>query len=68
MNADDPLAVRLTAYLDVLLIWASMFERILEKFETKECINFNIMARSEALAMGMTNLIGLTANPQGPNA
>lgn len=63
LNANDPLAVRLTAYLDVLLVFSSMFERVLEKFESNKFANFNILSRSEALSQVMTNIIGLTANP-----
>lgn len=35
LSANNPLAMRLTSYLDVLHVWANMFERVLEKFESK---------------------------------
>lgn len=35
LSANNPLAMRLTGYLDVLHVWASMFERVLEKFESR---------------------------------
>ena len=54
--------MNLTGYLDVLLIWSSMFERVLEKFESKQYANYTSFARSEALGTAMASIIGLTAN------
>ena len=62
LSANNPLAMRLTSYLDVLHVWANMFERVLEKFESRQYANYTFFARSEALSSVMASLIGLTAN------
>ena len=61
-SADDPIAVRLMAQLDVLQAWASMFSRMIEVFESRNYDNFDVLIRSEDLASVLVAIIALTAN------
>jgi len=62
IEASDPVALRLMGQLDVLNAWASMFTRLIERFESKQYENFDVMIRSEDLASVQLALIALTAN------
>ena len=61
-SADDPIAMRLMAQLDVLQAWASMFSRMIEVFESRNYDNFDVLIRSEDLASVLVAIIALTAN------
>ena len=67
LSTSNPIAVRLMGYLDVLLTWATIFERLLDKFESKQYEKYNFFSRSDALASSMVAIIGLTANHNAVN-
>ena len=50
ISATDPLAVRLMSQLDVLHTWTGMFARIIERFESRNFDNFDVLIRSDDLA------------------
>lgn len=60
--ANDPIAIRLMSQLEVLHAWAGMFQKLIEKFENRSYVNFDVFIRSEDLASVMISLIALTAN------
>ena len=62
MATTDPLAVSIMTQLEVLHSWAGMFKRIIERFESSNYKNFNVIIRSDDLATVMTNLLALTVN------
>ena len=62
VQPDDPLAVRLYQYLDVLHAWTQMFARMIEVFESRNFENFQVLIRSEDLAAVLMALFSLTAN------
>jgi hypothetical protein len=64
--ANDPIAIRLMSQLEVLHSWAAMFQKLIEKFESRKYANFEAMVRSEDMASVMIALIALTANQGSP--
>lgn len=60
--ANDPIAIRLMSQLEVLHAWSGMFQKMIEKFENRSYVNFDVFIRSEDLASVMISLIALTAN------
>ena len=53
--------------LDVLLTWASIFERLTERFESKSYEKYNFLSRSDALSGSMCAILGMTANQYSAN-
>ncbi len=64
--ANDPIAIRLMSQLEVLHAWAAMFQKLVEKFESRKYANFDCLTRSEDMASVMISLIALTANQGSP--
>lgn len=62
VSTQNPLAKRLIDQLEVLHQWSNMFQRLIERFESRQFSNFDTIIRSEALASVFVALIALTAN------
>ena len=54
--------MRLMSQLDVLHAWTGMYARIIERFESRQYDNFDILIRSDDLASVFVYIIALTAN------
>ena len=54
--------MRLMAQLEVLHQWTAMFKNLIERFESKNYDNFDVLIRSEDLARVFIELLALTAN------
>ena len=50
ISATDPMAMRLMSQLDVLHTWTGMFSRVIERLESKDYENFDVLIRSDDLA------------------
>ena len=50
ISATDPMAMRLMSQLDVLHTWTGMFARVIERLESKDYENFDVLIRSDDLA------------------
>lgn len=62
VSTEDPLAIRLMSQLEVLHQWAGMFERLIEKFESRNYDHFDVLIRSDDLASVLVALVALNAN------
>ena len=62
VSTEDPLAIRLMSQLEVLHGWAGMFSRLIERFESRNYDNFDVLIRSDDLASVLLALIALHAN------
>ena len=66
VSTEDPLAIRLMSQLEVLHSWASMFARLIERLESRNYDNFDVLIRSDDLVSTLVALIALTANQNNP--
>ena len=62
LASTDPMAIRLLQSLEVLHGWSSMFCRLIERFESKQYSNFDVIIRSDDLAQVYIQILSLTAN------
>lgn len=62
LSADNPLAVRIINFLEVMHTWAETFGRIFEKYAETNLTALNYFARSEAIMSIFSAFLALTAN------